>query len=255
MSHPVNEQIKEAILDEVESMTISDFQNAVDKFKISGQTVVDEMVENLVEFKFLNKEEYVMGAVKNYMMDIEEEVFSIDGIEEKFSEGFEHVSEVQTFVIDKLDFSRLVGIKISQKMLVLTQWNEGLRSMIKELLMSALTLMIFVSHMFYDASLGAKQFKHQEAFCLAQNVYHNLRKSTRTIGQMAVMSVTINRVNDERFPNTICEVVYEEFSRPSWKGTGEMIPIRLSFVSSNGTVMVKVTLHTIKKHLMRFSLE
>jgi spore germination cell wall hydrolase CwlJ-like protein len=95
--------------------------------------------------------------------------------------------------------------------------------MIKELLMSALTLM--PAAYADDASLGAKQFKHQEAFCLAQNVYHEARNQPAA-GQMAVMSVTINRVNDERFPNTICEVVYEGPSRPSWKGTGEMIPIR-----------------------------
>lgn len=52
MSHPVNDQIKEAILDEVESMTIGDFQNAIDKSGISGNTIVDEMVENLVEYLF-----------------------------------------------------------------------------------------------------------------------------------------------------------------------------------------------------------
>lgn len=52
MSNLVNEQIKESILHEVESMTISDFQNAVDKYGISGQTVIDEMVENLVETLF-----------------------------------------------------------------------------------------------------------------------------------------------------------------------------------------------------------
>ena len=52
MSHPVNDQIKETILDEVESMTISEFQNAVDESRISGQTVVDEMVENLVDYLF-----------------------------------------------------------------------------------------------------------------------------------------------------------------------------------------------------------
>lgn len=52
MSHSVNEQIKESILDEVMTMTIHDFQNVVDKFGISGQTVVDEMVENLVEYLF-----------------------------------------------------------------------------------------------------------------------------------------------------------------------------------------------------------
>jgi hypothetical protein len=52
MSNLVNEQVKESILDEVESMTISEFQNAVDKAGISGNTVIDEMVENLVETLF-----------------------------------------------------------------------------------------------------------------------------------------------------------------------------------------------------------
>jgi len=47
-----NNQIKKTILNEVESMTISEFQNAVDESGISGQTVVDEMVENLVDYLF-----------------------------------------------------------------------------------------------------------------------------------------------------------------------------------------------------------
>ena len=45
-------RIKKTILKEVESMTISEFQNAVDEFKISGNTVIDEMVENLVDYLF-----------------------------------------------------------------------------------------------------------------------------------------------------------------------------------------------------------
>lgn len=52
MSHAVNDQIKEAILEEVESMTVGEFQNAIDKFRIVGNTAVDEMVENLVETLF-----------------------------------------------------------------------------------------------------------------------------------------------------------------------------------------------------------
>ena len=52
MSNLVNEQVKESILDEVESMTISEFQNAVDAAGVSGNTIVDEMVENLVEYLF-----------------------------------------------------------------------------------------------------------------------------------------------------------------------------------------------------------
>ena len=47
-----NNQIKKTILKEVESMTIHDFQNAVDESGISGNTVIDEMVENLVDYLF-----------------------------------------------------------------------------------------------------------------------------------------------------------------------------------------------------------
>ena len=47
-----NNQIKKTILNEVESMSISDFQNAVDESSISGNTVIDEMVENLVDYLF-----------------------------------------------------------------------------------------------------------------------------------------------------------------------------------------------------------
>ena len=47
-----NNQIKKTILKKVESMTISEFQNAVDESGISGNTVIDEMVENLVDYLF-----------------------------------------------------------------------------------------------------------------------------------------------------------------------------------------------------------
>ena len=47
-----NNQIKKTILKEVESMTISEFQNAVDESRISGNTIIDEMVENLVDYLF-----------------------------------------------------------------------------------------------------------------------------------------------------------------------------------------------------------
>ena len=61
MSHSANDELRESILNDcfresilkkVESMTISEFQNAVDESGISGNTVVDEMVENLVEYLF-----------------------------------------------------------------------------------------------------------------------------------------------------------------------------------------------------------
>ena len=52
MSHPVNEIVKDNIMDEVLSMTIEEFQNAIDERKIAGNTVVDEMVDNLIQSMF-----------------------------------------------------------------------------------------------------------------------------------------------------------------------------------------------------------
>ena len=77
-----------------------------------------------------------------------------------------------------------------------------------------------------DLNAGQREeFLAMETMCLAQNVYHEARNQG-TAGQLAVVSVTLNRVADERFPDTICGVVYEGPARPSWKGTGEMIPVR-----------------------------
>tara|TARA_R100001443_G_scaffold82215_1_gene89193 strand:- start:71 stop:457 length:387 start_codon:yes stop_codon:yes gene_type:complete len=42
--------------------------------------------------------------------------------------------------------------------------------------------------------------------CLALNVYHEARDQS-TAGQVAVAQVVINRVNDERFPDSVCKVV------------------------------------------------
>ena len=54
------------------------------------------------------------------------------------------------------------------------------------------------------------------ARCLALNIYHEARDQG-TAGLFGVTAVVLNRVNDERFPNTICEVVYQGPTRESWK--------------------------------------
>ena len=60
---------------------------------------------------------------------------------------------------------------------------------------------------------------------LAKNVYFEARNQG-IAGQLAVAMVTLNRVDDQRFPNTIRDVVMDGPHRPSWTGSGEMIPIR-----------------------------
>lgn len=71
----------------------------------------------------------------------------------------------------------------------------------------------------------AREEVHQDVSCLALNIYHEARGQS-IAGQIAVGQVTLNRVKDNRFPNTICEVVMQGPHRASWKGTGEMIPVR-----------------------------
>jgi len=54
--------------------------------------------------------------------------------------------------------------------------------------------------------LGCTNSYGSETGCLAENVYFEAR-SQGFAGWVAVAQVTLNRVEDKRFPNTICEVV------------------------------------------------
>ena len=57
---------------------------------------------------------------------------------------------------------------------------------------------------------------HPSVQCFALNMYYEARDQG-TAGVFAVTAVVLNRVNDSRFPNTICEVVYQGPIRESWK--------------------------------------
>ena len=46
--------------------------------------------------------------------------------------------------------------------------------------------------------------------CLTLNVYHEARGEP-FLGQVAVAEVTLNRVDDLRWPDTVCEVVYQPY--------------------------------------------
>lgn len=71
---------------------------------------------------------------------------------------------------------------------------------------------------------GAKEARAQERLhsiapdqreCLALNIYHEARGET-IAGQVAVAWVTLNRMESQQFPNTICGVVYQ--ARTDHKG-------------------------------------
>ena len=94
--------------------------------------------------------------------------------------------------------------------------------MIKEFMLTAAVALTPVGA---DTAIEVDTHLLEETLCLADNIYHEAR-GQGTAGWLAVSNVTINRVTDSRYPNTICEVVKDGPHRPSWKGTGEMIPIR-----------------------------
>ena len=53
-----------------------------------------------------------------------------------------------------------------------------------------------------------EQFNAEERKCLAMNIYYEARGSNLA-DKAGVSDVVLNRVNDIRYPNTICEVVHQ----------------------------------------------
>ena len=73
---------------------------------------------------------------------------------------------------------------------------------------------------------GVDIFREQEAVCLAKNMYYEARNQGLA-GQLAVSLVVMNRVKDKRYPNTICEVVYQGPISKWWlKEKSKIVPIR-----------------------------
>lgn len=68
----------------------------------------------------------------------------------------------------------------------------------------ALTLFTTVMH-----AMVANDTNRRELTCLAMNVYYEARGEP-VEGQHGVAAVTMNRVLDSRYPNTICKVVHQK---------------------------------------------
>ena len=60
------------------------------------------------------------------------------------------------------------------------------------------------------AAIGANDIPRKEVNCLATAVWHEARGES-VAGQMAVAHVIMNRVRSERYPDTVCEVVYQPY--------------------------------------------
>lgn len=83
--------------------------------------------------------------------------------------------------------------------------------------------------------------------CLAENIYHEA-KSEPPAGQIAVALVTINRVNDVRFPKDICGVVKQKRRN---KKTGRVVcqfswycmPVKLNKNSKSYKEAIRHAIH------------
>lgn len=62
-------------------------------------------------------------------------------------------------------------------------------------------------------------FSDEDKFCLAQNIFFEARNQSE-LGQAAVAWVTLNRVDAERYPDTICDVVWQD-RQFSWTHDGK----------------------------------
>jgi spore germination cell wall hydrolase CwlJ-like protein len=78
----------------------------------------------------------------------------------------------------------------------------------------------------YDLSMHGESFlMTQDTYCMALNIYHESR-SENLAGKFAVADVVINRVNDRRYPDSVCGVIYDAELKPSWKDPTKEVPIR-----------------------------
>jgi N-acetylmuramoyl-L-alanine amidase len=70
-----------------------------------------------------------------------------------------------------------------------------------------------------------QEFEPEAATCLALNIYHESRNEPLA-GKVAVADVTLNRVYDTRYPNTICGVVKQTKLSKWHLERGREVPVR-----------------------------
>jgi len=76
------------------------------------------------------------------------------------------------------------------------------------------------------------------AACLALNIFFEARHENTT-GQLAVAEVTLNRVKDKRYPNNVCDVVWEG-KQFSWTHDGKHDdPTRMSYLDRRAWKRIK----------------
>ena len=83
-------------------------------------------------------------------------------------------------------------------------------------------LFTFIGTSVLAAELYTRE-QEPELYCLAENIYWESHPDNLA-GRAAVADVVLNRVEDSRFPNTICKVIYDAVYEESWKTKGKKVP-------------------------------
>ena len=89
------------------------------------------------------------------------------------------------------------------------------------LTVKAVLLSMMVSYAPYN--INGVSIDEEQALCLAMNVYHEAKGETLA-GKSAVAHVTMNRVAHKKYPNNVCDVIFDAQTRVNWKGN--IVPIR-----------------------------
>lgn len=97
-----------------------------------------------------------------------------------------------------------IGAGILATLLGLTGWTAG--AVAQDAGLTPDLIAVYVKD--YTPTDERKQHASAERYCLAQAIYHEARGEPET-GQWAVASVILNRVQARQYPDTVCEVVFQ----------------------------------------------
>lgn len=86
------------------------------------------------------------------------------------------------------------------------RWQTGTR--LPWILAGSAIVFLAVISMVMNAMV-ASDSKRRDLMCLAMNIYHEARGEPLE-GQFGVAEVTMNRVTDPRYPDSVCAVVYQK---------------------------------------------
>tara|TARA_B100000965_G_C19505348_1_gene719375 strand:- start:346 stop:897 length:552 start_codon:yes stop_codon:yes gene_type:complete len=91
--------------------------------------------------------------------------------------------------------------------------------------LSALAIIGFLGVTYMKPANASHDVWDDEVLCMAKNMYWESRNQT-VEGLIAVGNVVMNRVSDNRYPDTVCEVIEQGPTYKSWKDENTYYPIK-----------------------------